>query len=252
LLLLSIDWATFGVLGALTIGRCIKGYSDVLSLDIVPSKSFTRHELPALLGTALEDGHMEKKLTNVQEVMYSLVAPHELLTVTSGYCPSRIFYTDGSLIEKYAGFAVPSNHQMGVGGFEYKIQGPAGVFTAERSAFFTALRHIAEVKRPPERCLILTDSLCSIKAMLSRKIAHQTQPLVYECKQLCWSLCQNGIKVKLMWIPSHVELVGNAALEGNIFDIPLSSSDFQSLARPALMRTWQAKWDSAPILFFQM
>jgi hypothetical protein len=73
---------------------------------------------------------------------------------------------------------------------------------------------------------------------------------MYECKQLCWSLCQNGIEVKLIWIPSHVgqlgnELVGNraqqAALEGSIFDRPLSSSDFQSLARPALMRAWQAK-----------
>jgi hypothetical protein len=31
------------VLEALNIGRCIKGYSDVLSLDIVPSESFTRH-----------------------------------------------------------------------------------------------------------------------------------------------------------------------------------------------------------------
>jgi hypothetical protein len=57
-----------------------------------------------------------------------------------------------------------------------------------------------------------------------------------------------------MWIPSHVGLVGNelvdeqarqAALEGFIFDRPLSSSDFQSLARPALIRTWQAKRDSA-------
>jgi hypothetical protein len=50
------------VLGALNIGYCIGGYSDVLSLDIVPSKSFTRHELPALLGTPLVDEHMEKKL----------------------------------------------------------------------------------------------------------------------------------------------------------------------------------------------
>jgi hypothetical protein len=56
-----------------------------------------------------------------------------------------------------------------------------------------------------------------------------------------------------MWIPSHVGLVGNelvddraqqAALEGTIFDRPLSLSDFQSLARPELMRAWQAKWDS--------
>jgi hypothetical protein len=63
---------------------------------------------------------MEKKLANVQEAMYSLVAPRDLLTVTSGYGPSCIFYTDGSLIERCAGFAV---HQMGVGGFGYKIQG---------------------------------------------------------------------------------------------------------------------------------
>jgi hypothetical protein len=93
---------------------------------------------------------------------------------------------------------------------------------------------------------ILTDSMSLIKAMLSRKIAHQNHPLVYECRTLCW----NGIELKLIWIPSHVgqlgnELVGNrarqVALEGSIFDRPLSSSDFQSLARPALMRAWQAK-----------
>jgi ribonuclease HI len=173
--------------------------------------------------------------------------------VSYGYGLYCIFYTDGSLIEGCAGFAV---HQMGVDGFGHKIPTPAGVFTGELSALFTALRHIPEVIRPPERCLILTDSLSSFKAMLSRKIAHQTHPLVYESKQLCWSLCQNGIEVTLMWIPSHVGLVGNklvderarqAALEGSIFDRPLSSNErtFQSLARPALMRAWQAKWDSA-------
>jgi ribonuclease HI len=75
----------------------------------------------------------------------------------------------------------------------------AGVFTAELSALFTALRHIAEVIRPPERCLILTDSLSSIKTILS--------------SQFCWNLCQNGIEVKLMWIQSHVgrELVNERA-----------------------------------------
>jgi hypothetical protein len=67
--------------------------------------------------------------------MCLLVAPRELLTVTSGYGASCIFYTDGSLIEGCAGFAV---HQMGVGGFGYKIPSPAGVFTAELSALFTA------------------------------------------------------------------------------------------------------------------
>jgi hypothetical protein len=99
---------------------------------------------------------MEKKFANVQEAIYSLVAPRELLTVTSGYSPSCIFYTDGFFIEGCASFVV---QQMGVSGFGYKIQGPAGVFTAELSAVFTALQHIAGVIWTPERCLILTDSL---------------------------------------------------------------------------------------------
>jgi hypothetical protein len=59
--------------------------------------------------------------------MYSLVVPRELLTVTSGYGASCIFYMDGSLIEGCVGFAV---HQMGVGGFRHNIPSPAGVFTA--------------------------------------------------------------------------------------------------------------------------
>jgi hypothetical protein len=80
------------------------------------------------------------------------------------------FYTDGSLIKGRAG---------------HKVQSLTGVFTAELSALFTVLRHIAEVIQPPERSLILTDSLSSIKDMLSRKIAHRTHLLVYECKQLC-------------------------------------------------------------------
>jgi hypothetical protein len=45
-------------LGTLNMGRCIKGYSDVFSLNIVPSESFTRHELPALFGTPLVDENM--------------------------------------------------------------------------------------------------------------------------------------------------------------------------------------------------
>jgi hypothetical protein len=53
-----------GMLGALNMGRCIRRYSDVLSLDIVPSESFTRHELPALLEDPLVDEHIEKKLAN--------------------------------------------------------------------------------------------------------------------------------------------------------------------------------------------
>jgi hypothetical protein len=104
------------------------------------------------------------------------------------------------------------------------------------------------------RCLILTDSLSSIKAMLSRRISGRTHPLVYECKQLCFDLMRDLIEVKLVWIPSHVGLVGNelvdgearyGSLNGSILERPPPPCDFQSLARPVLLREWQGRWDLA-------
>jgi hypothetical protein len=124
---------------------------------------------------------MEKKLANLQEAIYSLVAPPELLTVTS--C---IFYTDGSLIEGCAGFAV---HQIGMRGFGYKIQGPAGIFTAELSALFTA-----EVIRLAERSLILTDSLSLIKAILSRKIAPRLTLLCMHVNNCAGACARTGLR----------------------------------------------------------
>jgi hypothetical protein len=44
-------------LGTINSSRCIQGYSNVLSMDIIPSESFTRHELSAFLGTPLVNVH---------------------------------------------------------------------------------------------------------------------------------------------------------------------------------------------------
>jgi hypothetical protein len=64
-----------------------------------------------------------------------------------------------------------------------------------------------------EKCFILTDSLCLIKAMLSRRISWRTHPLIYECKQLCFDLMKDLSEVKLMWILSHLGLVGNKLVD---------------------------------------
>jgi ribonuclease HI len=74
---------------------------------------------------------------------------------------------------------------------------------------FVTLRNIEAVIQPLENCLVFTDSLSSVKALLSKKISHQTHPLVYECKEMCTDLLEDGVKVEIMWIPSHVGLEGN-------------------------------------------
>jgi hypothetical protein len=64
----------------------------------------------------------------VQTSMYSVVAPRELLTVTTRYAALMGFYADGFLIDGCAGVAF---HRTGEGGFGYKISSSAGIFTAE-------------------------------------------------------------------------------------------------------------------------
>jgi hypothetical protein len=89
-------------------------------------------------------------------------------------------------------------HRTGEGGFGYKISSPAGIFIVELTALFVTLLHIGEVIQPPEKCMILTDSLSSVKALLSRKVSHRTHPMVYECKQMCNDVLDDGVEVEII------------------------------------------------------
>jgi hypothetical protein len=78
------------------------------------------------------------------------------------------------MIDECAGFAI---HRTAQSGFGYNISSSAGIFTAELTL---------------ERCLILTHSLSSVKALLSRKLSHRTHPLDYECNQIFNSIQFNS------------------------------------------------------------
>jgi hypothetical protein len=75
---------------------------------------------------------MEKALSGIQTSVYSVAASRELLTVTSWNATSIVFYTDGSLIDGGAGFAI---HLTEKGGFGFKITSPASIFTVKLIAF---------------------------------------------------------------------------------------------------------------------
>jgi hypothetical protein len=56
------------------------------------------------------------------------------------------------------------------------------LFTSDILAIFVALIHIGA----PGRYLIVTDSVSSLKALQTRKVARRTHSLVYEIKEACW------------------------------------------------------------------
>jgi hypothetical protein len=68
-------------------------------------------------------------------------------------------------------------------------------------------------------------------------------------------LLWNGVKVDIMWIPSHVGLKGNKhewlrhpALNDAVFEeVVYPPFDLKGLAKSVLLREWQGKWDAADI-----
>jgi ribonuclease HI len=74
-------------------------------------------------------------------------------------------------------------------------------------AIFVALIQIRA--RRPGRYLIVTDSMSSLRALQTRRITPRAHSLVYEIMEACWWLKNNGYKIHMMWIPSHLGVRGN-------------------------------------------
>jgi hypothetical protein len=85
--------------------KCLIPFHEVSGLDIQPEVGYTRHELGAILSTPKVNRHMEVALSGVHADMYPIVAPLELKGIAL-FSTSNLFYTDGSLMDGVAGFAV--------------------------------------------------------------------------------------------------------------------------------------------------
>jgi ribonuclease HI len=144
---------------------------------------------------------MTDVLASVDKSMCLSIPSRDLATISSDYPTENIFYTDGSMRDDVAGFAVHNrNYET-----EHQLAKPSSVFSAEISAIRMALEHIQICSRG--RYLILSDSLSSLMAMRSRRIRCKTHPWVYESKQIYWDLQQLNYDVKLIWISSHVDKI---------------------------------------------
>jgi hypothetical protein len=114
---------------------------------------------------------MEVAISGVHTDMYLIVVPLELRAGFAFFSPSNLFYTDGSLMDGVAGFAVYHSIDCNIG---FRMKGLTSYFTAELVAM--AMDHIEN--EALGRYLILTDSMSSIRAMESRKISLHTHPFV--------------------------------------------------------------------------
>jgi ribonuclease HI len=63
--------------------------------------------------------------------------------------------------------------------------------------------------RRPGRYLVVTDSMSSLRALQTWKVAPRTHSMVLEINEACWWLKNNGYEIHMMWIPSQVVIKGN-------------------------------------------
>jgi hypothetical protein len=159
--------------------KCLIPFHEVSGLDIQPEFGYTKHELGAILSTPRVNRHMEVALSGVHADIYPIVARLELRAGIALIAPSNLFYTDGSLMDGVAGFAV--HHSIGCN-IGFRMRESARVFTVKLTAIHMAMDHIEN--EALERYLILTESMSSIMAMESRKISLHTHPFIVQTKML--------------------------------------------------------------------
>jgi hypothetical protein len=86
--------------------KCLKGFELVAQFTFQPSRTYAQYDLVALVSVPDIDETMTVALASVDKNMYPSVASRELDTITSVYPTENIFYTDESMIDDVAGFAV--------------------------------------------------------------------------------------------------------------------------------------------------
>jgi hypothetical protein len=91
-------------------------FHKVSEQDIQPDEvGYMGHKLEAILSTPRVNSHMEVALSDVHADMYPIVAPLELSAGIALFSPSNLFYTDDSLIDGVAGFAVHHSIDCNIG-----------------------------------------------------------------------------------------------------------------------------------------
>jgi hypothetical protein len=194
----------------------------------------------ALLHVPSVNDVVEQELNYVGKDSYQMVVPRLVASATSEFDFSSIFCTDGSKGRAGTGFGV---YHCGGSESSFHLREPIGVFTWKMSAIFVVLIQIRA--RRPGRYLIVIDSMSSLKVLQNRKVASRTHSLVYEIKEACWWLSNNGYEIHRMCFLAHVGVRGNKradqlagdAVENVKWHAPIRPYDFLLLSIVRMMLT---------------
>lgn len=152
-------------------------------------------------------------------------------------------YTDGSRSENGVGAALVVNNES----HYWTLNPMCSIFTAELYAIWQAMLYFSF--QGNSRCLICVDSLSAIKVLENRFTQNEWAIKIIETYTYLKSINK---EVTIMWIPSHVNIVGNVladsaakhATTGLVDEgIPVPLDDIKKAIKQNLTNVWQEQWD---------
>ena len=168
--------------------------------------------------------------------------------IIDNYSSYLQIYTDGSKNESTSevgcAFAIPQYHITR----KFKLNGQLSIFSAELTAIIEALKWVNAEK--PDRVVILTDSLSSIRAIRSGN-SNSRPDLLIQINQLVDSIIRANIIIYMDWCPSHCNVTGNdladeAAKAGSSFgrelSLRLGKTEAYGIIKKKVRQKWATIW----------
>ncbi|KAL0861624.1 hypothetical protein ABMA27_002064 [Loxostege sticticalis] len=183
----------------------------------------------------------------------NIIIDHNLSSKEDVYCKLseftdyRFLYTDGSKTESAVSFAIFD--RLLNSGIGYKINSNTSIFTAEAVAILAALKHIKLKNNGHHKWLIVSDSMSVLESMRNNKFNANTNYLISLIKESWLDLLTiHNVKVKFMWVPSHVGVLGNERADFLARAITNSSatvpdSNIVTLLKKRSIDIWKRHWN---------
>jgi ribonuclease HI len=171
----------------------------------------------------------------------------EFLRISSDkYKEHAYIFTDGSKSEeKVAAAAVTGKHFKSC--FSERLPDNSSIYSAELRAILLALKSAYQSRQ--DKFLIVSDSLSSIQSLASMKLTH---PTLSEIHDLHSKVVREGKRITFLWVPSHVGIRGNTAVDAAAKDaLGLEPSelnpyvpyaDYKCLVGKYVHKLWQEQW----------
>ena len=171
-----------------------------------------------------------------------LIIQQHFAEIKSNYPDYSTVYTDGSK----DGDRVASAALFGDRVSTLRLPSSSSIFTAEARAIILALKFIAASDK--SKFIICSDSLSCLLAIQSAKLKN---PLINQILYVIRNLNILEKEVVFLWVPSHVGIQGNTAVDQEAKDAlndPIDNctipfSDFKPLILKYVTDLWQSHWD---------